>query len=182
MTDGPSASGGDDGVAVETEAAPPGRFSGLASPTTALADLLEAQHHLTGHQARRMGMGVTDMRALRLLEVHGRLGASELARLLELRPASVTSLVDRLVAASVLERVRDPDDGRRVVIRARPEALERSVAVWEPVIRSLDAIGRALSEEQRGVVAGYLHAITTHMASEASTTTEGHHRGGLSRG
>ena len=80
-------------------------LEGLAGPTVALEAVNRATHEFTGRQARRAGLHPTDLWALRLLDVYGDLGPTELARRLDLRPASTTALIDRLVAAGHLERV-----------------------------------------------------------------------------
>ena len=75
-------------------------LEGLAGPTLALEAVNRATHEFTGRQARRAGLHPTDLWALRLLDVHDSLGPTELARRLDLRPASTTALIDRLEAVT----------------------------------------------------------------------------------
>lgn len=143
-------------------------FAGLSATTVELGELLEAQQHLTVRQAQQLGVGVTDMRALRLLGVHGPMGVSDLARHLDLRPASATAVVDRLEVAGVLQRARDSADRRRVTVLARPEALQASTAVWEPVVRAIDELAQALSDEDARVVTSYLASVRALMSRSAA--------------
>ncbi|MCM3849214.1 MarR family transcriptional regulator [Pseudonocardia sp. DR1-2] len=134
-------------------------LEGLAGPTVALEAVNRATHEFTGRQARRAGLHPTDLWALRLLDVHGSLGPTELARRLDLRPASTTALIDRLEAAGHLERVPDPHDRRRVTVRSREESFRARLAQWEPVVRALDDVARRLSADEGAVVERYLRAV-----------------------
>ena len=105
------------------------------------------------------------MVALDLLDVHGPMGAAELARRLGIRSASATVLVDRLEAAGHVERVRHDTDRRRVIVAARPSAREASLAVWLPAILAIDEVGRSLSEDEQRVVSTFLDRITAAITS-----------------
>ena len=72
--------------------------------------------------AERLGLGPADEKALDLLRRHGSLSAGELASLTGLAPASITALVDRLVAKKLARRRSSPDDGRRTLVEPTPEA------------------------------------------------------------
>jgi DNA-binding MarR family transcriptional regulator len=133
--------------------------AGLSGPTLSMRDLVGALDELQRRQARRMGLGVTDMQALRLLDVHGPMGPSELARRLDLRTASTTALLDRLESAAWLERTREGRDRRRVTVRILPAAAEVLFDTWAPVVRELDDVGSALSAEDQTVVCGFLELI-----------------------
>ncbi|WP_224393080.1 MarR family winged helix-turn-helix transcriptional regulator [Pseudonocardia sp. ICBG1293] len=136
-------------------------LDGLAGPTVALEAVNRATYEFTGRQARRAGLHTTDLWALRLLDVHGSLGATELARHLDLRPASTTALIDRLVAAGHLERVPDPRDRRRVTVRSREDSFRERLAQWEPAVRALDAVARRLPADDRAVVERYLREVVS---------------------
>ena len=77
----------------------------LSDPMVSMRDFLGAHDELLRQQARRMGINATDMQALRLLDLHGPLGPTELARRLDLKTASVTVLLDRLEAAGHVGKV-----------------------------------------------------------------------------
>ena len=81
-------------------------LAGLSEPMLSLRTFLTAHDDMQRRQARTMGINATDMQALRLLDLHGPLGPTELGRRLGLRSASVTVLLDRLEASGYVERVR----------------------------------------------------------------------------
>ena len=134
-------------------------LAGLSEPMLSLRTFLTAHDDMQRRQARTMGINATDMQALRLLDLHGPLGPTELGRRLGLRSASVTVLVDRLEASGYVERVRDDSDRRRVTVRALPDALELLVDTWAPVVRALDDVGHGLTPSQQKAVCAYLDAL-----------------------
>ncbi|RZT87677.1 DNA-binding MarR family transcriptional regulator [Pseudonocardia sediminis] len=132
----------------------------LDGTTLRIRALMNAARELTARLSREAGMNATDMTALDLLDIHGPMGAAELARRLGIRSASATVLVDRLEAAGHVERVRSDTDRRRVTIATRPSAREANLALWLPSILAIDEVGRSLPEDERRVVAGFLERVT----------------------
>jgi len=59
---------------------------------------------------------------LRMLGDRPGLSASELADIVHLHPSTVTGILQRLVSKRLIQRTRDPVDGRRVRLRARTAA------------------------------------------------------------
>ena len=51
------------------------------------------------------------------------LSAGALAHIVRLHPSTITGILQRLIARGLLERERDPGDGRRVRLRLNPRAL-----------------------------------------------------------
>ena len=68
--------------------------------------------------AHAVGLGPTDYQALNLLELRGPQSPGQLSATLGLTTGATTRLVDRLVAAGHVERAADPDDRRKVIVRA----------------------------------------------------------------
>jgi DNA-binding MarR family transcriptional regulator len=124
-----------------------------------LRTFLTAHDDMQRRQARTMGINATDMQALRLLDLDGPLGPTELGRRLGLRSASVTVLLDRLEASGYVERVRDDRDRRRVTVRALPDALDLLFDTWAPVVRALDDVGHGLTPSQQKAVCAYLDEL-----------------------
>lgn len=134
-------------------------LAGLSEPMVSLRTFLTAHDDMQRRQARTMGINATDMQALRLLDLHGPLGPTELGRRLGLRSASVTVLLDRLEASGYVERERDDRDRRRVTVRALPDALELLFETWAPVVRALDDVGHGLTPSQQKAVCAYLDEL-----------------------
>lgn len=70
--------------------------------------------------ATALGMHITDLRALRLLQTHP-ITATELAKRVGLTGPAVTALIDRLEKWGCVVRERDSDDRRKVIVRAVAE-------------------------------------------------------------
>lgn len=132
----------------------------LSGPTLRVRALMNAARELTARMSRELGMNSTDMVALDVLDIHGPMGAAELARRLGIRSASATVLVDRLEAAGHVERVRQDTDRRRVTVAARAAARDASLAVWLPAILAIDEVGRSLSRDEQRVVSTFLDRVT----------------------
>jgi DNA-binding MarR family transcriptional regulator len=76
--------------------------------------------------AARLGVHTTDLTCLNLLELHGPLTAGQLADKAGLtKGGAITAALDRLEAAGLVTRDRDPGDRRRLIVRVPPEAVER---------------------------------------------------------
>lgn len=95
--------------------------------------------------------------------------AGSLAKQLELTTGAVTGLVDRLERASLLHRVRDPADRRRV--RLETSAAGRAVTeqLLEPVRRRSEAVLAEFTPAELAVVKRYLAATTGAMAAHRET-------------
>jgi len=110
--------------------------------------------------AGRLALGRTDVAALELLMNEGPLGPVELGNRLGMRSASATALVDRLEAAGHVERVRDPDDRRRITVVPTAHAHEEAGAAIGPLLAGFHAAAARLSPGERALVVGYLEEVT----------------------
>lgn len=87
-------------------------------------DLLVAGEEYRFVFARRTGIGLTDASALGHLFHGGPQSPSQIAVRLNLTPASVTALADRLDAAGFLSRTPHPRDRRQNVLALTPAGIE----------------------------------------------------------
>lgn len=98
---------------------------------------------------------------LRILRGAGADGLATLAvadRMVERTPG-VTRLLDRLEASSLIERIRDTDDRRRVLARITPDGLELLDRVDEPFARAEAQAFSDLAPEELSDLASYLGRI-----------------------
>ncbi|HET8642128.1 MAG TPA: MarR family transcriptional regulator [Pseudonocardiaceae bacterium] len=123
--------------------------------------LLRKATSLAGAYAAGSGLNPTDRRALQLLdELSGEpVTVGALATRLGLSPAATTALVDRLVGANLVERVRDLPDRRRIRIQLTPAARRLGAAHLAPVGARIRTAVAALSQQDAQVVAGYLRGV-----------------------
>jgi DNA-binding MarR family transcriptional regulator len=138
----------------------------LARSTVLLREFMDASRELTARISRRLGMGATDVVALYLLELHGPLGVAELAHRLDIRTASATVLVDRLVAAGHVDRVAHPSDRRRTSVALRESARRANLAAWLPAITAIDEVAHSLSARDQRVVSDFLARVTAAIGEQ----------------
>ncbi|HET8840015.1 MAG TPA: MarR family transcriptional regulator [Ktedonobacteraceae bacterium] len=67
--------------------------------------------------AARIEMTDTDIQVLDLLESAGEASAGQLSDLMGLTTGTFTGILNRLEKAGLIQRARDPNDGRRVIVR-----------------------------------------------------------------
>jgi DNA-binding MarR family transcriptional regulator len=111
------------------------------------------------------------LNVLTLLEAAGPLSMSRLAESLDISVASVTGVVDRMEARGLVDRRRDADDRR--VILVHPAAGGRKVfgEIDDRRRKGLKALlGRLSDEELTGLLAGHraLRAARAELARQAS--------------
>jgi DNA-binding MarR family transcriptional regulator len=72
-----------------------------------------------------LNLTLAQLKALYLVAAAGPLSMRELAERLGTVPSTSSELVEGMVALRLLERIDDPEDRRRVLVRATATALER---------------------------------------------------------
>lgn len=105
-----------------------------------------------------LGVGRSDLRALNLLE-HGPLGAAARAHELGLSRASVTALVDRLVAAGLVSRSPSPTDRRAILVALEPPVWAAFARVYRPLGERVHAAAAHLAGRDREVVIAVLASM-----------------------
>jgi DNA-binding MarR family transcriptional regulator len=81
---------------------------------------------------RRLGLGPSDIRCLDWL-ADGPKTAGQLSKATGLRPAATTTLIDRLVAKRLVERIRDDGDRRQVLVQMTEEGQARTWELYGPL-------------------------------------------------
>ena len=99
------------------------------------------------------GLGDAAMAVLTHLHKHGPQTLTELSEHDRVSPASMSQTVNRLTSAGYAVRNRDPGDGRKVLFSATAEGDELASAARAQRNSWLDEQLRALSAEDRAVIA-----------------------------
>lgn len=121
--------------------------------------------------AQRLGVNLTDFRCLDILSRGAEISAGELAVEAGLTTGAVTALVDRLERAGYVERKRDPNDRRRVVIAPTRKASALVWPLFEGVVATSTAVLAQFSVSELATILRFLElngrAIRTHLERES---------------
>lgn len=131
-----------------------------------LHELLMLAPAVHAELAARVGVGVTDLLALdHATSAPSELGVVELARLLKIRSASATVLVDRLVARGHLERAPHSTDRRRTSLHPTATAHQEVRAALHPLVQDLNEIIGELTTAESEVVLRVLRRVNAALGS-----------------
>jgi DNA-binding MarR family transcriptional regulator len=115
---------------------------------------------LAGRFAGATGLHATDVRALWVLaEPDAPRTAGELGRRLDLSSGAATRTVDRLERLGYVERVRDPEDRRRVGLYLTREAEEVTREFFGRVATVVEGVIEGYAETELAIVARFLTQI-----------------------
>jgi DNA-binding MarR family transcriptional regulator len=108
--------------------------------------------------AARIGMTVTDLQVIDLLESAGPTTAGQLADLTGLTTGAITGMLNRLEEAGFVRRERDPDDGRRVIVRLAPgkDDMHEISPMFDSIGKAWDEIASHYDDEQIGFLLEFL--------------------------
>ena len=120
--------------------------------------------------AERLAINDTDLRCMLLFPEHQEVSAGDLAALSGLSTGAVTGLLDRLEKAGLVERTKDPDDRRRVVVRQVPEALEKVKQGWQRIHDGMVQMWNELSDDEIRFLTSYFERTDAIMTAEMSST------------
>ena len=139
------------------------RGSPKAAKVAALISAFRASGNLDrafdNRAAEVLGVNLTDLHCLNIIENHGGLTAGALAAEAGLTTGAITGVIDRLERAGYARRVRDPADRRRVKIDVTDHFYARADEIWRPVAAEWQAelTGR-FSGDQLDLITEFLGA------------------------
>jgi DNA-binding MarR family transcriptional regulator len=128
------------------------------------------------HQAIADALGVTptDHKCLGFIaEADHPVTAGELAQLTGLTTGAITGVIDRLEAASLAVRERDPKDRRRVVVRPAPQAMERVTPLFEGIARASTKLVSTYTDHELEIVERYLLDCLEMLDAETTRVRRG---------
>ena len=125
------------------------------------------------HQAvaDRMGMNLTDYKALGILVNTGPITAGRLAEITGLTTGAVTGIVDRLERSGHVRRERGSEDRRKVIIQPirTPEHDQAAGGIFAPLLRAVEEDLAGYSEDELALILGFMDR---HAATLQRITTE----------
>ena len=122
----------------------------------------------------RMGISMTQLHVLHLLDGHGELPMSRLAELIDVSMSAATGLVDRIEERGFVERIRVPSDRRIVLARITPAGRQLLDDVEMVRTELIQRVLEELDETQLARVATALHDLRAALAT-APHEGVGHH-------
>lgn len=125
----------------------------------------------------RLGVSMTQLHVLSLLQGHGDLPMSRLAEMTDVSLSNTTGLVDRIEERGLVERVRVPEDRRVVLVRLTPAGRDLLESIESLRTETLRRILDRLDPEQLARLAAAAADLRTALAEETATrlpTTHGH--------
>lgn len=117
----------------------------------------------------RLGISMTQLHVMHLLERHGELAMSRLAETLDVSVSAATGLIDRVEERGFVERIRVPEDRRIVLVRIT----EAGRQMLEDVeILRVGIIQQVLDELDAAQLAGVASAMADLRVAVASALTD----------
>jgi DNA-binding MarR family transcriptional regulator len=106
--------------------------------------------------ADHVGLHLTDMQCVNLLDLLGPVTPGRLAECTGLTTGGVTVMLDRLEKAGVVKREPNPNDRRSVLVRVNPKKLKRINALYGGINEQIEAFFSATPEVELRLVAYFL--------------------------
>jgi DNA-binding MarR family transcriptional regulator len=132
----------------------------MASSTAATHDLADRLHSSAIHLLRRLrreddasGLPAPQLSALSVIVFGGPITLGALADAEQVRPPTITRLVDKLEAAGLVDRVPDPGDRRISRVAATPKGVKLLHDGRRRRVASLANSLRELPEKERAALA-----------------------------
>ena len=123
--------------------------------------------------ADSVGLHLTDMQCLNLLELEGAMTPGKLAKWMGLSTGGVTVMLDRLEKGGYIRREANPSDRRSVLVHTNPRKAHKIQPHYQEINREMEVF---LTESPRAELEAanrFLERINTIRASRA----ENHSRG-----
>lgn len=151
----------------------------MSSPKAKRAELVQAvgvagrdlsAHTVMFHAAvaQKLGLGPTDHKAFDFILRHGPVTAGQLAEITGVTTGAVTGMIDRLEKAGYVERVRDAQDRRKVLVRSSLTAARerRCCELFDSLGEGMGRVAGGYSERELAVILDFLEKSATLLHAE----------------
>src|SRR5215468_5138877 len=113
--------------------------------------------------AARIEMTDTDMQVIDILESNGEATAGQLANLMGLTTGTFTAILNRLEKAGLVQRERDPNDGRRVIVKlaAGTDGKQEIGSLFSSLGQAWQELAAQYDDEQTAFVLEFIQRSNT---------------------
>jgi MarR family transcriptional regulator, organic hydroperoxide resistance regulator len=118
--------------------------------------------------AERIGLGLTDMQVLHVLQLYGPSTPSRLANWTGLSSGGVTVALDRLEKQGYIRRAPNPADRRSLLISLVTARLRKVAGMYEAVERETRRLLATLSDSDRQAVVRFFETLAAARESNSS--------------
>jgi DNA-binding MarR family transcriptional regulator len=122
--------------------------------------------------AEKMGLSITEHKALDLLSRQGPITAGQLADVTGLTTGAITGMVDRLQKAGFVRRVADPSDRRKVKIEAVVEKYEEMAGIFASLGQAMNALLEGYDDKELAVIQDFMTRLPALMEQETKKLRE----------
>ena len=120
--------------------------------------------------ADRLGISVTDVKCYSILRQTGPITAGELGERVGLTTGAITGVIDRLERMGLVQRARDPNDRRRVVLEllSNPEHEQLLNHLYAPLGRAIMDLVSSFNAAERATILDFVTRATAVMEAETA--------------
>jgi DNA-binding MarR family transcriptional regulator len=121
--------------------------------------------------AEKLGLSPSDHKCVDLIYCQGEetLTAGGLAELTGLSTGAVTGVLDRLERAGFIERVGDPKDRRRVIVRRTPDRSPDLKAFFAPMRTAMTSFCERYSDGELELIIGFMRGAGNLMEEQVNS-------------
>ena len=105
----------------------------------------------------QLGLKDVDLDCLDILDSHGPLSPTALARRAGVHPATMTGILDRLEKGGWVVRERDPADRRAVLVRAVRDRYAELLSLYSGLSRSMNKLLAGYTDTELELIADFMH-------------------------
>lgn len=102
--------------------------------------------------AEQLGISASDLECLDLLAETGPVTAGGLAEHTGLTTAAATGIIDRLERGRFVQRTRDPNDRRKVVVQLLPDRIPEVGRLYASLGHAIDQLRSRYSDEEQALL------------------------------
>jgi len=133
------------------------------------------------HQAiaQTVGLNATDTKCIDLIlrGPGGSVTAGWLSEMTGLTTGAITHILDRLEKRQFVERSRDTEDRRKVLVRVRPESLELLIPKYDAIGRAYLSFMERYSDKELQLICEYMEGTSRISERELANLIKAHRAG-----